>query len=142
MVPTAKPNAKSRPLPVALSVMVVEDIDEMRSLLEHVLTDAEGMKLTSLVASAAEARLALTRKRPDVVLLDEILPGESSVDLLNDLVAEGIAVILMTGITKPEHAVPPGAFSRIAKPGWKSAETDRKHLVEEIAKAHKSVFRR
>ena len=34
-----------------------------------------------------EARLELTRRRPALVLLDEILPGESSVDFLGEFVA-------------------------------------------------------
>ena len=125
--------------PTPVSVMIVEDIDEMRALLEHVLTGAEGVRITSQAASAVEARLLLSRKKPRVVLLDEILPGESSVDLLQDLVAEGVAVILMTGLANPTHTLPPEAFSRIAKPGWKSAEEDRKRIAAEVARAAQST---
>ena len=121
--------------PTAISVMIVEDVDEMRSMCENLLQGADGIRVTSTAASAAEARLLLSRKRPEVVLLDEILPGESSVDLLLECVAGGIVVILMTGVANPTHAIPPEAFSRIAKPGWKSLEEDKKRISAEIHKA-------
>ncbi len=105
----------------------------MRGLLEQVIGSMPGHKLSGLCANIAEARLELTRRRPDLVLLDEILPGESSTDFLQELAADGIPVILMTGMTEANHAVPAEALGRVLKPAWETMAEDSKRLASEIA---------
>lgn len=118
-----------------VSVMVVEDVDEMRELIEQVLTGTEGLILMKSARNGFEARLELNRRCPQVLLLDEILPGESSLDLLQEFVARGVSVILMTGLSDATHSLPSEAFSRISKPGWDSMKSDRERLKAEILKA-------
>lgn len=102
-----------------LKVMIVEDVPEMRELLKTAVESVAGIKVSDLAANGWEARVALGRRRPDLVLLDEILPGESSVDLLNELTKDGICVILVTGVQDPSHPLPEGALERWVKPDWK-----------------------
>lgn len=103
-----------------ITVMIVEDVPEMRLMIESLINGMKSFRVSGSCGNGAEARLELTRRRPSLVLLDEILPGESSLDLLNDLVAEEIPVVVMTGVENPVHELPAGARFRIAKPGWDS----------------------
>jgi response regulator of citrate/malate metabolism len=114
-------------------ILIVEDIEMMLSLIEQVVASIPGHKVSGKCLNIAEARLELTRRRPDVVLMDEILPGESSYDFMKELVADGIPVILMTGMVDPSHALPPEALGRIIKPSWESMTEDGKRMGTEIA---------
>ncbi len=114
-------------------ILIVEDIDMMLGLLEQLVSGMPGHKVSGLCANVMEARLELTRRRPDVVLLDEILPGESAYDFMKELVADGIPVILMTGMLDASHAVPPEALGRVIKPAWESMAQDGQRLAAEIA---------
>jgi response regulator of citrate/malate metabolism len=115
-----------------ISVLIIEDVEEMRKLLEHVIQGIEGVKISGLAKNSFEARIELSRRRPDLIFLDEVLPGESSVDLLQELVLQGIPVILITGLKNPLQGQLGGAADRIVKPGWDSIENDRKRFREAI----------
>ncbi|MGK5084088.1 response regulator [Bdellovibrionota bacterium FG-1] len=103
---------------MSLAILIVEDVDTMRSLLEQVVGGLEGVRVSGTARNGWEARRELTRRRPDWVLLDEVLPGESSLDLLKELEAQQIPVLLLTGIEKPDHSIPSGAIGRLVKPTW------------------------
>ncbi len=123
-----------------LQVLIVEDVESMRGLLEVVVNGIQGLSVSGLAANGWEARIELSRRRPDFILLDEILPGESELDLLREFHSLEVPVILITGIQQPTHDCPPLALGRIVKPGWKTLETDRKRFENEvfllIKKAH------
>jgi chemotaxis response regulator CheB len=121
-------------IPRIVSVLFVEDVPEMRALLEHVLQGIEGIKISGMAQNTFEARLELSRRRPDLVLLDEVLPGESSLDLLAEIRVRRIPVILITSMEKPLPGLPlpPGALERISKPGWESVEEDRQRIKKAI----------
>lgn len=113
----------------------------MRSLLELVLKDIPGIKLSGLARNGSEARLILSRHRPQLVLLDEILPGESSYDLLKEVHQQGIPVILITSLENETdktkdglRPLPSEAVFRMSKPGWKSVEDDRDRMGKLIFK--------
>jgi DNA-binding NtrC family response regulator len=110
------------------SILILDDVLEMREMLETLINGFEGYKISASCGNCAEVRLELTRRRPSLVLLDEVLPGESSLDLLSELVAEGIPVVMMTGMEKATHEMPPGAALRITKPDWKTLEKEGKKL--------------
>ncbi len=131
---SASAPVKTDPVPASVSVLIVEDVEDMRLLLEEMIRGADllGLRLSGSASSVIEARLELDRRRPDLVLLDEILPGESSDELLADLVRDGIPVLLMTSMEEPNHALGEGALGRITKPGWKSLELDRARIAAEI----------
>lgn len=111
-----------------LNVLVVEDVDPMRELLKEALGRADGIRLSGAVRNTWEARREVLRRRPDLVLLDEVLPGESSVDFLQELVADGMAVVMMTGMDEREGEIPEGALARVFKPGWDTLEADSRRL--------------
>ncbi len=113
-------------------ILIVEDIDSMRYLLQYTLERIVGLSVSGLASGVAEARRSAMRERPDLVLLDEILPGESSYDFLKELVEQKLPVVLLTGIEKPEHALPAGALGRIVKPNGRSLEKDVDRLQKSL----------
>jgi two-component system response regulator CitB len=115
-----------------ISVLIVEDVDEMRHLLQIVLEGIPEVRVSGLAKNGIEARLELTRRRPQVVLLDEVLPGESSQDLFQEFKEAGVPVFLMTSMESPSHEIPEGAEGRWVKPGWKSIEEEREILKKLI----------
>ena len=117
---------------IVISVLIIEDVEEMRELLTQVMANIPGVQLSGVAKNGSEARLEFFRRRPDLVILDEILPGESSLDLLQELVALEIPVILMTGLEPLPRKLPPGARNRISKPGWTSLEKDQLRIRKAI----------
>jgi response regulator of citrate/malate metabolism len=97
----------------------------MRHLVSETVSGIRGFTVSGLARNVWEARLEVHRRRPDLVLLDEILPGESSLDLLAELIEQGIGVWLLTGASEGARQVPQGVYGRLAKPTWETLETDR-----------------
>lgn len=108
------------------SILVVDDIPEMRELLAQILTGLPEVRSVSLAANIWEARLEWTRRRPDLVILDEVLPGESSLDFVVELKKDGVPILLVTGIRGRNEPLPEGASARLLKPMGRDLETDRK----------------
>lgn len=99
-----------------LKTLIVEDVPEMRILLEECVKRIPRFKVIGSSQSTWQARAFMQRERPELVLLDELLPGESSYDLFKELMAEGIKVIALTGLENPTHLVWDGALGRVRKP--------------------------
>lgn len=118
-----------------IRVLIIEDVDAMRALLEWVLKDEPGIEISGLARNGAEARLELGRHKPDLVLLDEILPGESSLDLLELIKAQDIPVLLITGMERAAHPLPPGALGRLEKPDWDTLNKDQARFRTAILQA-------
>ncbi len=110
---------------------IVEDVAEMRSLLRTCLGAQGELRVLWDAGSVPEARLELGRRRPDWVLLDEILPGISGLDFLPELAAQEVPVILLTGVQR-EAPLPPGARARLLKPGADGRDRDRTRFVDEL----------
>jgi len=109
---TASPDDPAR-------VLIVDDDAAVCWALEQVLTRS-GYQV-QIAADAAAARRAVRRSRPDVVLTDVRMPGESGLDLLAALRAEhpGLPVVVMTAHGTMEtaiEAVQRGAFDYLPKP--------------------------
>lgn len=79
-------------------LLIVEDEAAIRELVAFVC-EAEGFR-TSRAGSVAEAKEAFQKERPDLVLLDRMLPDRSGLDWLKDLrsssATAGVPVILLT----------------------------------------------
>ena len=82
----------------AKSILVVEDEDNIALALDHLMR-REGYRLAR-VASGAEAMPAITRDRPDLVLLDVMLPEVSGYEICQavrlDPALKGIKILMMT----------------------------------------------
>jgi response regulator of citrate/malate metabolism len=118
-----------------LQVLIVEDVDHMRELLKQTLEGIPELEVSGSAGNSVEGRLELTRRRPDLILFDEILPGESGLDWLSELATQGFKVILLTSMQGRTEPIPAGALGRIVKPGWKTLEQDRERIRHEILTA-------
>ena len=107
-------------------IFVIDDDLPIGNLLEEALT-REGYRV-SRAYSGTEALLALSRSRPDLVLLDLMLPGLSGAELLPRL--EGVPVIVLSakaGVDSKVDMLLGGAADYVTKP------FDTKELLARIA---------
>jgi len=83
-----------------IEVIVVEDQLMMRKAVELLLRH-EGLRIAGVAGALGEARSLLARRRYDVVLLDVHLGGESSLELVKELLDRdpAAAIVLYTGYT-------------------------------------------
>ncbi len=118
-------------------ILIVEDVAEMQSLLQEMFKGLSDFPSPLLAKNTLEARVEILRRRPDLVLLDEVLPCESSLELLDEILAQKIPVFLITGFENtPEHPqrkeLPPGVLGRLFKPTWKTLVRDRERFREAL----------
>ncbi len=102
-----------------MDLLVVDDESSLRDFLSIVFEE-EGWHVEA-AASLAEARTAVQKHEPDVVLCDLMLPDGSGIDLLKEIKAQNasMAVIMITAHTSTQSAVDAlkaGALDYIAKP--------------------------
>ena len=101
-------------------VLVVDDEPDIRTTVKEILED-EGYQV-AVAASAAAAREARTRERPDVILLDIWMPETDGISLLREWASTGALsspVIMMSGHGTVETAVEAtrlGAYDFVEKP--------------------------
>ncbi len=74
-------------MPMPIRVSIVEDDDEVRKSLAVLLNGSEGFECVSTHRSAEEALTAIPARRPDVVLMDINLPGQSGIECVRQLKA-------------------------------------------------------
>lgn len=84
------------------SILLIED-DTSLSELYKTAFEKNGYK-TILAADTNEAVATLSREKPNLILLDIMLPGQNGLDFLKELKAKeetkNIPVILLTGLAK------------------------------------------
>jgi two-component system, OmpR family, response regulator len=99
-------------------VLVVDDDAEIRKLLGEYL-ERNGFRV-SLATDGPEMRRALDRSRPDIVVLDLMLPGDSGLTLCRDLrVDSRLPVIMLTARAEEVDRIvglEMGADDYLAKP--------------------------
>ena len=108
--------------------LIIDDQPESQAILSECLGKIPGWSVSATAGNGWEARVELAKRRPDLLLLDEILPGENAMDLLKEWKGLGIPVLLMTGILEDDRQLPAGVLARIEKPSWKSLDVDRQYL--------------
>jgi DNA-binding NarL/FixJ family response regulator len=68
-----------------IEVMIVDDSDEIRRLLDLLLSEIEGIAISGKAKNGIEALLMVKELRPDVVLLDVSMPGKSGIEVLQEI---------------------------------------------------------
>src|SRR5881398_1405953 len=111
----ASPLVRSR----IVNLLIVDDEASLRDFLSIVFED-EGWRVET-AASVAEARIAVAKNEPDLILCDLMLPDGSGIDFLREIKAQtpSIAVIMITAHTSTKTAIDAlkaGATDYIAKP--------------------------
>jgi len=102
-------------------ILVVEDEAAIRDMLRFALERAEFR--IALAANAQEARLRIAEARPDLILLDWMMPGLSGVEYAKELKAgattKDIPIIMVTARAEEEdkvRALNIGADDYVSKP--------------------------
>ena len=112
-------------------VLVVEDETAIREMIQFALRRA-GMD----VAGAADAREALSQiseNKPDIILMDWMMPGVSGIELTRRLrrepVTRDIPIIMLTAkVTEDDKVAGPGSGNRrLRDQAVLAARTDRAH---------------
>jgi len=103
-------------------IAVVEDRSEFRRLLIDRLNSRPGWKVVAECGSAVEALQAVPPARPELVLVDLLMPGESGIELIPKLKAAlpRASLVVLTVVDSPEHiirAIESGACGYILKGG-------------------------
>lgn len=105
-----------------IRVLIVDDHDVVRQGLRFVLEQEEGIDVAGECADGRRAIAALAALRPDVVLLDMVMPGADGVEVLkaiqNGSAGCRPAVIVLTSFQEDERvieAVRAGALSYLPK---------------------------
>jgi response regulator RpfG family c-di-GMP phosphodiesterase len=103
-----------------LRLLLVDDDRGLLELMRHTFDEVEA-EITG-VDSTRDARLAIALERPDVIVLDVLLPGESGLDLCRELkdrpeTAE-IPIVLLSGSIEllSRQAADTGADAYLSKP--------------------------
>jgi CheY-like chemotaxis protein/DNA-binding CsgD family transcriptional regulator len=102
-------------------VLIVDDVPDNLAVLHDAL-DESGY--TVLVATSGETALArAAQARPDIVLLDAMMPGMDGFEVARRLKADAatahIPIVFMTGLTETEHlvaALEAGGVDYVTKP--------------------------
>ncbi len=100
-------------------ILVVDDEVEVVRILQDFLT-SKGYEVATAL-NGAEALAKVREMKPDIVLLDIIMPGIGGIDTLKEIkkIDPTIAVIMVTAVVDEElanRAVKLGAFDYITKP--------------------------
>ena len=102
-----------------MDLLIVDDEASLRDFLT-IMFEEDGWRVET-AGALVEARAAIQRNEPDLILCDLMLPDGSGLDLLREAKAQNpsIAVIMITAHTSTKSAVEAlkaGAFDYIAKP--------------------------
>lgn len=109
-----------------IRVLIIEDSLFMAEMLRAALkTDAE-IETIGTAKTGLEALALISRRRPDVVTLDILLPDIDGLALLRKLVESALPVIVVSNVSPPEsalalRALDMGAVGCIAKPRHETA---------------------
>lgn len=89
------------------TVLVVEDEDSIRDMVKFALERSDYRVTTA--PSAADARTSIADQRPDLILLDWMMPGVSGIDLARELkgsaTTRDIPIIMLTARAEEEDKV-------------------------------------
>ncbi len=100
-----------------MKILIIEDVETSGLLLESLLIELGHQ--AKWVANTWQARVAMSRDCPELVLMDEVLPGESSLDFYPELVAQKVPFAWITSQSdrvKHDSFVESGALGRFLKP--------------------------
>jgi DNA-binding NarL/FixJ family response regulator len=118
------------------TVSLVEDNDQLRVTLARVINRTEGFQCLSQHGNAEAALEALPKEKPNVVLMDNNLPGMNGVECVRQLkqLAPGTQVIMLTAYEDTENI-----FNSLAAgaSGYLLKRTSSAELIEAIRDVQK-----
>jgi two-component system nitrate/nitrite response regulator NarL len=88
-------------------VLIVDDHPIFRTGLKHLLETVPGMVVVGEAADARQALAQMRLHRPDVLLLDIVMPGPSGLEVLTDLLSRSTStrVVLLTAAIDAQESL-------------------------------------
>lgn len=132
-------NGASSPPP--LKILLVDDHGLVREALIILLEREDGMKVVGSAGTGEEAVLAARRLRPDLIVMDLVLPDLNGIDATRRILGEFplMRIIVLSACHTPEHvcrALRAGALGYVVKAA-SGAELIR--AVKAVSGGHKFV---
>jgi two-component system, NarL family, response regulator NreC len=120
---------------MTIRVVVVDDHAVVRSGLRHILDSAEGIEVVGEAGDSQNAIFETRAQKPDVILMDIVMPGKSGIETISDLLKDAPeAKVLILSMEDDPHyvreAFAAGASGYILK---EAADSDLVTAVREIA---------
>jgi two-component system nitrate/nitrite response regulator NarL len=118
----------------SVRIMLVDDHVSIREALKLLIESREDLLVVGEAGSVAEAREVFDRVKPQLVLLDLDLRGETGLDLIQEFSTKGARVLVLTGVReKEQHQL----CLRLGATGLISKEEGRNVLLKAIEKVHR-----
>lgn len=112
-----------------VKILIVDDVAVVRELMAALLSEIPEIAEVREASNTWEARLELSRQKPDIVFLDEVIPGESTDELIGEMSGANVYVILISGnkdgLNRPPQSYPMHVIGRLIKPNWDTLKEDR-----------------
>jgi len=126
---------------VSIRVLIVDDHAVVRTGLRRVLDAEPDIETVAEAPSAERAVFEAIETRPDVVLLDVMMPGKSGIEALPSLLqaAPEVRVLILSMQDDPQYvreAFDAGASGYVLK---EAADTDVVHAVRAVAAGERYV---
>lgn len=120
---------------MTIRVLIVDDHAVVRSGLRHVLDAEEGIEVVGEAGDAQHAVFETRGTKPDVILMDVVMPGKSGIETIPDVLkdAPDAKVLILSMQDDPHYvreAFAAGASGYILK---EAADTDLVTAVREVA---------
>ncbi|HEV2590621.1 MAG TPA: response regulator transcription factor [Gaiellaceae bacterium] len=120
---------------MTIRVVLVDDHAVVRSGLRHVLDSADGIEVVGEAGDSQHAIFEARAKKPDVILLDVVMPGKSGIETIPDVLkdAPDTKVLILSMQDDPHYvreAFAAGASGYILK---EAADTDLVTAVQQVA---------
>ena len=125
-----------------IRVLIVDDHAVVRSGLRHVLNAEEGIEVVGEAGDAQHAVFETRAQKPDVVLMDVVMPGKSGIETIPDVLkdAPDAKILILSMQDDPRYvreAFAAGAAGYILK---EAADTDVVAAVREVASGGRYVL--
>ncbi|MCI0388192.1 MAG: response regulator transcription factor [Acidobacteria bacterium] len=117
-----------------MKVVIADDAEAMRNLLELMLTEVEGIDLIGMACNGVEAVHLVKELKPDVVVLDISMPDKSGIEVLKEIRIDDQSTVIIMYTVDPvlrEACLRAGANFFISK-------TDLGELIEIFEQLKKS----
>lgn len=101
---------------MSVDVLIVEDDIRVARLHADYVRRVPGFAVAAITHTTAEARASIAESRPDLVLLDNFLPGESGLRLLRDIDVDAIMLTAVADVPTVRAAFAAGALNYLVKP--------------------------
>ena len=131
--------AVTAPAAAPVRVLVAGDSRAMRGALRRTLTADPRFEVVGMAADADQALRALTRRLPDVIVIDVGMDASDAIDTIGRVMAVHPIPVVVMSATTPEggeaaiRAMEAGAVDVVAKPSW-SVDPGLAALASEIVR--------